>query len=113
MELIEQVIRIVETRYPQPDLALTSVAETLDLSSRHLGRLFQRHLGKHFRQHVRDVRMARAATYLADRRHPVKKVTAMVGYSSRRHFDEDFRKRMGCTPAQFRKKALRNSVSES
>jgi AraC-like DNA-binding protein len=100
---INQALCVLKERYTSSDLTLATMARELHLSSGHLGRLFQRHVGKSFRQCLRAVRLAEAANKLLTEDTDIKAITAMIGYSSRRHFDADFRAKMGCTPAQFRR----------
>jgi AraC-like DNA-binding protein len=104
MAVVEEALRMLAEGYARSDFALSNLAGRLHISSRHLGRLFQRQTGQSFRKYLRDVRMRRAAhLFVTDEQSDVKTVVSAVGYSSRSHFDEDFRERFGCTPSQFRR----------
>jgi two-component system, response regulator YesN len=81
---------------------LLLLSQKVNVSSRHLGRLFRKRTGCTFRQSLREARLKRAAELLASG-HDIKSVAAVVGYSSRTHFDSDFRRRFGCTPAEHKK----------
>jgi len=83
-------------------LALKTFSRPLQLSARRLGSLFRSSTGKAFRSYVRDVRMARAQTLLADPSTSVKEVAAVLGYSVTSSFDRDFRRVFAITPHTFR-----------
>lgn len=101
----DHLLHIIHEQYAQPGCALKQIAKTANLSSRYLGRLFQQRTGESFRHYLRDIRIQRAAELLSSEEvYAIKSVAAMVGYSSRRHFDEDFRARLHCTPAEFKKR---------
>jgi transcriptional regulator GlxA family with amidase domain len=99
---VADILQLINRDCAQHDLSLNLLSRKTNLSTRHLGRLFQKHTGQSFRHYLRDARMQRAAELLAQT-HDVKAVAALVGYSSRTHFDQDFHARFGCTPAQFRR----------
>jgi AraC-like DNA-binding protein len=82
------------------------LSQRVNLSTRHLGRLFRKRTGRTFRQYLREVRLKRAAELLASGQ-DIKSVAALVGYSSRTHFASDFRRRFGCTPAEHKKVSAR------
>lgn len=98
--VIAEALRRVNEDYAHADLVLKSLAKSVNFSTRHLGRIFRNHTGQTFRQYLRHARMKKAVELLIDGAYDVKLVAALVGYSSRSHFDQDFRARFGCTPAQ-------------
>lgn len=99
--IVPEILRSIRENCARPDFSLGLLAKQANLSSRHLGRLFHKHTGRPFRQYLRETRLQRAADLL-NQLHDVKAVAAAVGYSSRTHFDHDFRARFGCTPAHFK-----------
>lgn len=101
--VVGEVFRLITENCARSDLALKLLAKQMKLSSRHLGRLFQGQAKQTFRHYLRNVRMFRAAELLILEPNDVKVVAALVGYSSRSHFDQDFRAQFGCTPAQFKR----------
>ena len=66
--------------------------------------------GATFREYLRRTRLERAAELLVHR-HSVKEVASLVGYRSRTHFDRDFHRRFGCTPAEYKKIQARRQPS--
>jgi two-component system, response regulator YesN len=99
---ISQIELLISENCSHPDLSLLLLSQKVNVSSRHLGRLFRKRTGCTFRQFLREARLKRAAELLASG-HDIKSVAAVVGYSSRTHFDSDFRRRFGCTPAEHKK----------
>ena len=99
---LDQVLRTIRRRYSDPSLSLKVLSPGLNLSERHLGRLFKETLGQSFRHYLRELRIREAAALLANTTEDVKMIAGKVGYSHQNHFGEDFRALMGCSALEFR-----------
>ena len=53
-------------------------------------------------QFVHQLRMLQAAKFLIEDRHSIDQIAHKVGYLSRSHFSEAFKKQYGQSPAAFR-----------
>jgi AraC-like DNA-binding protein len=84
-------------------IGLRDVAAQLGLSERHVARLFLAETGKTVIDFLIDLRMERATRMLMEHQQPIKQIAAAVGYPDVRYFTSLFHKRIGVTPAVFRK----------
>jgi AraC-like DNA-binding protein len=84
-------------------IGLRDVAGQLGLSDRHVARLFLAETGKSVIDFLIDLRMERATRMLLEHQQPIKQIAAAVGYPDVRYFTSLFHKRIGVTPAVFRK----------
>lgn len=60
------------------------------------------HIGQSFGEYLAGLRMEKAAALLKESSFGVKTISVMVGYRDCNYFIRDFRKRLNCTPRQFR-----------
>jgi AraC-like DNA-binding protein len=84
-------------------IGLRDLAGQLGLSDRHVARLFLAETGKTVIDFLIDLRMERATRMLMEHQQPIKQIAAAVGYPDVRYFTSLFHKRIGVTPAVFRK----------
>lgn len=98
----QQIARYLRDNYSRP-LSLRDVAAQVHLSERHTNRVFHRTMGVSIMDYLTNVRMDHAAYLLLERHVPTKEVAHAVGYPDVRYFITVFRRRMGLTPASFRR----------
>jgi AraC-like DNA-binding protein len=84
-------------------IGLRDAAAQLGLSERHVTRLFLAETGKTVIDFLIDLRMERATRMLMEHQQPIKQIAAAVGYPDVRYFTSLFHKRVGVTPAVFRR----------
>lgn len=78
------------------------LGELLDMSSRHLARLFKATTGQTIHEYITDVRLRKAMTLLAETDCSAKELAHKVGFSTPAGFTAAFRGATGQTPRQFR-----------
>jgi AraC family transcriptional regulator len=111
-ELFRRLTRarsIVEESLSEP-LSLQAIAAAACLSPYHLHRLFSRVFGETPHRYAVRRRMDRARRLLTQTDMPVTEVCLESGFQSLGSFSTLFRKENGCSPQQFRVRALRGSV---
>ena len=86
----------IEASYAEP-LRLRELAEAEGVSPDYLSHAFRQYIGMTFQDYLSRVRLEHAAALLE---------RTACGYSSPRYLTADFRRRMGCTPAAYRKGAV-------
>ncbi|MCE5278638.1 MAG: AraC family transcriptional regulator [Planctomycetaceae bacterium] len=79
------------------------MAEFINVSERHLGRLCHEETGTYPQAYLAYLRMRRAANLLMARDHSVETVAKLVGYDSPFAFSNAFKERHGLSPTAFRK----------
>lgn len=88
------------------DLSLESVASSVGLSGDHLSRLFKRATGLSFAEYLAAARIRRAAELLADPTIRIGDVADLSGYADQRYFSTVFRRLVGLTPSEYRRRRL-------
>jgi AraC family transcriptional regulator len=84
-------------------LPLETIAREVGVHPAHLCRVFRRHCCCTIGDYVRNLRIEQAGRFLADSNTPLSEIALAVGYSDQSHFSTAFKRRLGVTPAQFRK----------
>lgn len=85
------------------ELTLSLVAGHLHISSRHLTRLFQANLSQSFVHYIQERRVRRASQLLLQSDLPVKDIASQCGFQSVHYFTRIFTRRLGVSPAKFRR----------
>ena len=95
----------MESHLDDPGLSTAEIADALNLSQRHLARIFAAR-GTTVTQHVRYLRLERARRLLVtDEGHPmmVAEVGRRCGFTSASHFSRFFRTQVGISPTDARR----------
>lgn len=113
-----QVKKYIAENYSQP-LSLENIAQSLNYSPSYLSIQFKQSIGYSPIDYLIQIRMEKATILLIETNASLREIAANVGYHDVYYFSRLFKKRMGMSPAQFRKKekALHNvkdspSISE-
>ncbi|MGB6228502.1 MAG: AraC family transcriptional regulator [Litorimonas sp.] len=91
----------IEDNLAEP-LTLDGMSAVAGMTEHQLLEGFRLHFGTTPAQYVLDRRMRRARAMLADTVMSVTQIALCCGFSSSSHFATSFRKRVGCTPSQYR-----------
>lgn len=88
------------------DLSLDGLAQSVNLSVSRLHHLFRRETGSSPARYCRLLRLMRAKDLLVTTHLSVKQVKVSVGLDDRSHFEREFKKVFGITPAKYRRVSL-------
>ncbi len=94
------------------DLTLTSVAKRAGWSPFHLHRELRATLGETPKQYALRLRLSQAGALLAATDRPIGDVAIAAGFTSHAVFARAFRRRFGCSAAQYRAAALAGGPPE-
>jgi len=94
----------IETYYYQEDLSLQHVADTIQISPTYLSRLLKNEIGVSFIEYLIQVRVEKAIQIMSDPTVKIYEVAQRVGYSNQHYFSTAFKKVVGLSPAEYRKK---------
>ncbi|MFC4599899.1 helix-turn-helix domain-containing protein [Cohnella hongkongensis] len=86
------------------ELKLSTVADYLHVSSRHLSRLFGEELGQSFSAYVRKERIRQAVSLLTTTDWSIKRIAEETGFETVHYFTTVFKAEMGEPPGQFLRK---------
>lgn len=101
-DLAQSAVRFIHNN-PGRRLRVSEIADHLNVSVRHLTRLFARFTGVPPATYIENARLQRARTLLLRTDDPIKQISVQVGYEDVHHFTRAFSRHAGCPPAQFRK----------
>jgi transcriptional regulator GlxA family with amidase domain len=108
-----QVIRtmqVIESRYVEPTLQVSAVAQDFGVSTEHLCRVLKRHTGLTFVTLLRRTRVRAACRLLQTTTLSMKEIASRAGFSSASRFDRDFKTVCGVSPSEYRAGFWRQSI---
>lgn len=108
-ELIERIVQVMEEEKPYlvHTLTLDELAERIPINARALSMIINRHFNRNFFEFVNFYRIEEAKKMLSDQNCMDKSVLNImldVGFNSKAAFNTFFKKFVGLTPSQYRKK---------
>lgn len=101
----DRVINLIRTRYSEP-LSIGEIAEEVHYSPAHLGTLFKKETGTTMSSYLLQTRLDAAMTLLRTTLEPASSIAKQVGYPDTQYFSRVFKQFAGCTPLEYRRKAL-------
>ncbi|MBR0846030.1 AraC family transcriptional regulator [Bradyrhizobium liaoningense] len=99
-----ELIAIIEKRFAEPSLSITTIADALNLSRRYVSDLLLES-GRTFSERVLELRLQKARAMLSDVRYDDTKVSDIAfacGFNEVTYFNRRFRNHFGCSPTQYR-----------
>lgn len=100
-DIIKHIKTYVAAHYMQ-DIAISTLADELDITPNYLSKIFHQHAGCTFVSYLSQVRIAAAQQLLAQRPEiTIREAAEAVGYVSPRHFAKVFAKLTGMNPSRY------------
>ena len=99
---INQILEYVQLNYAK-ELSLEQVAEHVHLSVCYLSNYFKNKMGMNFTDYLTNFRMEKAKELLIHTNEKIYRVAELTGYQNSQYFVTAFKKKMGITPAEYRK----------
>jgi len=100
-EKVIDTVRVMESHLEDP-LSCRQLAETVDLSTRQLERLFRRHFDQTPGQYYLRIRLDKGRDLLRRTSGPILDIAVASGFTSTSHFTKCYRKCYGHTPTEER-----------
>lgn len=101
--LAEAARRFMERNYHQ-SITLELIARHLQVSRAHLSRVFREECNFPLFEYLLECRLMEAKKLLRDGNMPVKEVASRIGFANGGYFSKVFRRKLGCSPADFRRR---------
>ncbi|MBO5060369.1 MAG: helix-turn-helix transcriptional regulator [Clostridia bacterium] len=99
----EKVNEIIEREYSNPDLNLSFLADTLNISAIYAGRKFKNIFNKNFTAYLSEFRIQKAAHLLVSSDQKIFEIATSCGFSSSTYFVKVFKQITSMTPIDYRK----------
>lgn len=99
---LERVRSLVEESFDGRSITMAELAARCSISPRHLMRGFKAATGTTIHAYIAKVRLERAKALLDSATMPLKEISAEVGFANPSHFAAEFRRRIGCSPSEYR-----------
>ena len=98
---VSMAISYIQQHYQEPDISVSSVAQSLNISEGHLSHTFKKETGSTLLGYLTRYRIHKAAELLKDGRMKVYEVAEQVGYRDIGYFSNTFKKITGKTPSEY------------
>lgn len=105
-EKIWEIISYLKRHY-HDDITLNQIAKQYYISPAYLSRTFKKITGLSFRKYLMEIRMEEAKKLLSETQEKALIIAEYVGFSNISHFNMTFKKTVGVTPLQYRKRTQR------
>ena len=102
--IIDDVVFYIEHNYAF-NITLENLAPLFGYNSSYLGKIFSKRLGVNFNTYLDKVRIEHSKELLLSGKTQVYKVAEMVGYKNVDYFHIKFKKYVGISPAEYRKRS--------
>lgn len=102
--VINQVLSYIQEFYDSKDLSLEVIAEHCHISPSYLSRIFKQKKGYSITDQVNKTRIEEATHILQKSELTLADVAKKVGFSDRSYFSKVFKKIMGLSPSEYRKR---------
>ena len=102
-ELLSKLHDILEKKLDQSEFHIDSLSAEMAMSHSGLYKKLKALTGMTLVAFIRDFRLKRAAQLFKQHKYSVSDVCFMVGYTDRKHFSREFKKKFGINPSEFAK----------
>ncbi|WP_227521952.1 AraC family transcriptional regulator [Bacillus solitudinis] len=103
-EKIQEITSYIKRHY-YDDIKLEDIAKDFYISPSYLSRIFKKLTGFGFREYLVEIRMNEAKKQLRETQEKTLTIADNVGFSTLSHFNTTFKKLVGVTPIQYRKRS--------
>ena len=101
VQQVEQIHRYIKQSYHE-NITLTALAEQYHMDASYLSRIFSQKYGETIIAFLTRIRMEKAAELMKDQDKKLETISFLVGYDDYNYFSRVFRKKMGCSPREYR-----------
>ncbi len=101
--VLDDIVNYIDHNYAS-NITLENIAPLFGYNSSYLGKIFNKHIGENFNSYVDHVRIEHSKELLLGEDIKVYTVAERVGYRNVDYFHIKFKKYVGQSPAEFRKK---------
>lgn len=100
-DLIEQVVRLSEQNYMDPELSLATVSAEVRYNPKYVSHLFKKRMGMGYTEYLRMLRLKNAIALFDHGLDSVKNVALLSGFSDPLYFSSVFKGSVGKSPKEY------------
>lgn len=97
---------IVEQNLQNPNFHISNLLKELNISKSTLTRILKAETQKNASGFIRDIRLKKARTLLANNHFNIDEIASFVGFNYTSYFIKSFKNKYGLTPSEYRKKKI-------
>ena len=101
---LQKIADYIEQNYNQ-DISLESISKIFNYSPSNISMLFSKHFNINYRDYLNNIRIYNATGILVTTGKSCSEVAMECGFPTIRTFNNVFKKHVGCTPVEYRKKS--------
>lgn len=101
--VLDNILRYINHNYAN-NITLENIAPLFGYNSSYLGKIFNNHMGQNFNSYVDHIRIEKSKELLLKGNMKVYNIAESVGYKNVDYFHIKFKKYVGLSPMEFRKK---------
>lgn len=103
--IVKRAIAFMNEHYAD-NLSISDIADAIGISASHLSRSFKSEVGKSPLEYLTELRIGVGKQLLSDKSLPLQQIIGMIGYNDVHTFIRSFKKAVGTTPGEFRKRRM-------
>lgn len=102
--VVRNVKRYIDEHYTEKDLTLNHIAKKFNVSTGHISRLLKQELGVTYSEYLEGRRIDRAISLLMEDGGKIYEIAEWVGYGSQHYFCAAFKKAVGMSPSEYKRR---------
>ncbi len=103
--ILDDIVYYIDHNYRE-NIKLETIAPLYGYNSSYLGKIFNKKLGENFNSYIDHVRINHSKELLLQNNLKVYEISELVGYKNVDYFHKKFKKYVGESPAEFRKRNI-------
>ena len=109
--LLQRILRVINDNLSNPELTSEMIADQVGLSRVHLYRKLKELTGQSARNYIRNIRLAKAAELLAQKKMAISEVAYLVGFANPNNFATSFKELYGMSPTAYNEQHCAENTS--
>lgn len=104
----QSIIRLLEyiDSHLKDDITVNRLADHVHMNASYLSVLFKKEMGETISDYITRIRIEKAKELLRNNEIKIYEISLLVGYQTASYFTHQFKRAVGCTPAEFRERRL-------
>lgn len=106
-QLLKEIVKYIDENYSE-EITLKEISRHFNMSHKYFCRFFKKNFNKTFIKYLNEVRIENSMRLLAKNNISVTEAGISCGFCNMSYFARTFKKKIGCTPSQYKKTKIQN-----